>query len=310
MNKAFIFFLSATLIVVFCTVVLNTGPIITEAVGTEWKNINCIKAKDDYDISKEDWEKETDEAQKASKEKIAKSNKKKIDRCHRKKGMYGLEYASFIIDIIVGIICSLLGLLHYLDEGKSFEKKTGLIGLIAGVLGFIITLIYIIFSGLVYTNYSSTYKTDENGIIAKWDNTQGAYICTFYDEEDEDAVYAKYSELGKKQYNYNKDNYLNFNFLDEEKKGCNIENNNIKCQSNKKLAENSNIISKKTYLDGSKDCENIYLPNEGIENKYLNDKWLTTIIFSVLIVVCFISLSFFGFLLFRATGESGEVKTI
>ena len=219
--------------------------------------------------------------------------------------MYGLEYVSFIIDIIAGIICSLLGLLHYLEEGKSFEKKTGLIGLISGAIGFIITLVYIIFSGLVYSkDYSSIYKTDENGIIAKWDNIASDYICTFYEEEDTEAIHAKFSELGKRRYNYNKDNYLNFNYKDPEKINCKL-TGIFYCQNNKKLYADGITPGNKK---GS--CENIYLSIEDIANKNINDKWLTTIIFSVLIMLCFICLSLFGFLLFKNTGESGEVKTI
>ena len=316
MNKVFIFFLSATLIVIFSIVVLNTGPIINKMVGTnegEWKDLNCLKASDDYEISKEDWEKETNENAKETKDKIVKNNKKLKDRCYRKKAMYGLEYSSFIIDIIVGIICSLLGLLHYLEEGKSFEKKTGLIGLISGAIGFIITLVYIIFSGLVYSkDYSSTFKTDENGIIAKWDSSASAYICSFYDEEDSEAVYAKFNELGKKQYNYNKDNYLNFNYKDPEKMHCKL-GNVYNCRSDKKLSEiNNNPSPQKQYTENgnTKNCENIYISVEDFGNKNINDKWLITIIFSVLIMVCLICLSLLGFLLFRNTGESGEVKTV
>ena len=42
--------------------------------------------------------------------------------------MYGLEHASLILDVILGFICLILGLLHYFDIGKPFEKVTGIIG--------------------------------------------------------------------------------------------------------------------------------------------------------------------------------------
>ena len=60
--------------------------------------------------------------------------------------MHGLEYSAFTLDVIEGFICSLLGLYHYLDEGKSFISKTGLIGLICGVIGLVITLVYFIYN--------------------------------------------------------------------------------------------------------------------------------------------------------------------
>ena len=91
MNKVFIFFLSSTLIVIFCIVVLNTGPIINKIVGTaptEWKDLNCLKASDDYEISKEDWQTETNENAKETKDKIAKNKKNlKIDVIEKKQCM-------------------------------------------------------------------------------------------------------------------------------------------------------------------------------------------------------------------------------
>ena len=41
-----------------------------------------------------------------------------------------------MFDVIVGTLCSILGLLHYLDYGKYFEKITEIIGLSSGVIGF------------------------------------------------------------------------------------------------------------------------------------------------------------------------------
>ena len=93
--------------------------------------------------------------------------KKQRDSCNRKKAMYGLEYSAFTIDLIIGFVCSLLGLLHYLDEGKSFIPKTGLIGLISGAIAFIISLIYLIYSILVYSkDTNGNIKTDENRVFA------------------------------------------------------------------------------------------------------------------------------------------------
>ena len=75
--------------------------------------------------------------------------------------MYGLEYSSLIIDVIVGFICAVLGLLHYFDVAKPFEKISGLIGLGSGIVGFILTLTYIYYSGYIFIN-DSTDGFDSN----------------------------------------------------------------------------------------------------------------------------------------------------
>ena len=48
----------------------------------------------------------------------------------QKKAMHDLEYASLVLDIVLGFVCVNLSLLYYLYAGKDFERKTGLIGLI------------------------------------------------------------------------------------------------------------------------------------------------------------------------------------
>ena len=113
--------------------------------------------------------------------------------------MYGLEYSAFTLDLTIGFICSLLGLLHYLEEGKAFIPKTGLIGLISGAIAFIISLIYLIYSILVYTKDTPfRIKTDENGVYAKWVSNKNDYICSFFEENNYYSPYATYNELGKK----------------------------------------------------------------------------------------------------------------
>ena len=144
--------------------------------------------------------------------------------------MYGLEYASFISDLILGFICALLSLLHYFGIGKNFEKITGIIGFTSGTIGFILTLVYIIYSGYIFTHDGphkvyhindflssnqlnpylyGTAKMDKNRVVAEWDDSNSRYNCIYYkNEEDYDSFYIKYKDLGKKQYNYHKDFYF------------------------------------------------------------------------------------------------------
>ena len=60
----------------------------------------------------------------------------RINVCKRENAIHDLEYTSLMFDVIVGTLCSILGLLHYLDYGKYFEKITEIIGLSSGVIGF------------------------------------------------------------------------------------------------------------------------------------------------------------------------------
>ena len=72
--------------------------------------------------------------------------------CNRKKAVYGLEYSSLVLDAILGFLCLILGLLHYFDVGKPFEKVTGIIGLATGIIQFILTLVYVCYSGYIFNN--------------------------------------------------------------------------------------------------------------------------------------------------------------
>lgn len=306
MNKSFVFFLVATIITLLSVAVLNTGPIVSKRLGSNWKTLNCLRLSDQYKEDKDDYEKETDEEEKKEKDIIKKLSKKKRDICQWEKAMYGLEYSAFTLDLTIGFICSLLGLLHYLDEGKAFIPKTGLIGLISGTVAFVVSLVYLIYSILVYTkDTNGTIKLDENRAFAKWDSNENAYICSFYKENDYYFRYAKYNELGKKQYNYNKDLYIKYNYeSDSEIYKCkeSVTSSNFENQ-----CWRTNIYQ----LGKHGDCEKLYIrPISENGNLDLNNRWLTTIILTVIIIICDACLALFGFLLFKNKEEAGEVKVV
>jgi len=223
--------------------------------------------------------------------------------------MYGLEYSAFIIDVVAGFICSILGLLHYTEsnnEIKAFAKKSGLIGLIFGAIGFVMTLVYLIYSVLVYTkDTDNVIKADENGVYANWNSANNVYICKFYKENDINSMKATYSEYGKKQYNYNKDSYITHKYsLDSERRGCSYDYSD--------QCNNQNNFTLRTYPrygNDRKRCENIYImPESGYENKDLNDRWLTTIILSAIIILCTICIALFGFLIFKENGGEAQAS--
>ena len=107
MGKGFLFFCCSCVILALTIVNLSIGPAISgKAVDDDddvtWGNLNCAKKKDDYD--------------KADDGSLSDADKKgyevRIDKCERRKAMYNMEYTSFIFDIVIGFICSLLGLFH------------------------------------------------------------------------------------------------------------------------------------------------------------------------------------------------------
>ena len=212
--------------------------------------------------------------------------------CYKKKAMHDLEYASLVLDIVLGFVCVNLSLLHYFNVGKDFEKKTGLIGLITGIVCFIITLVYICYNGDVFNNgvayedYASerVLKLFPNGAICKGN------IHVYEGEKDVDAKYIKYKDLGKKQYNYDGKYY--------------------KITKNTGGSVCVGLVNSESCLSGG--CTYTFYPAyTSNENKDLYDRWLTTLILSIIIDICCIGLSVFGFLLFKSSkGDSGGEKTV
>ena len=327
MNNNLIFFLSGALIVVLSIAVLSTGVVINKIINmnsngwfpsylfselsslsspgfsftnNDWATLNCQLLDDKYKELEEKWEKEDDAETKKKQKKALDYLEQVLNSCNRRKAFYGLEYSALIIDICAGFICSVLGLLHYLNEGKSFATKSGLIGLVFGAVGFVMTLVYLIYSILVYTKDGGMLKLDSDGSYATLTNYQ--YKNNFYKETDIYSMTAKYSEYGKKQYNYNKDIYLDYhNVITSEISGCKT--------SVPGFGEFSPYS--RTYGNPPKNCLKLFTePPSDYTNKSLSDRWLTSIILTALIMLCTICLALFGFLLFKNKegSTSGEVK--
>ena len=195
-----LFLVFSAAILVFSIISICTAPVINKVIteSSTWKNDNCKKYADDYKETK-------DGPDYNGKDDYLKSIKKNKNKCNRKKAMYGLEYSALIIDLFLGFVCAILALLHFFDQAKYFEKITGIIGLATGIIGFILTLVYVCYSGYIFTHDSppSTLKLDGEGAFAKKEN--GQFRCLFYKEGEKYSVLAKYSDLGKKQYNYQKE---------------------------------------------------------------------------------------------------------
>jgi hypothetical protein len=336
MNKGLIFLCLSCGLLFLTIITICVAPIITGVLGGDWGVNNCQEYADAHKKVEDNKVLTNDE-----KDKILKYLDKGKHLCERRKAMYGLEYAALISDIVFGFSCTLLSLLHFFGVGKNFEKITGLIGLISGIIGFILTFIYIIYSGYIFTNDNdylsyqtdpdnldpddldpyeshSTPKLDKNREFAKWNEEKNKYECLFYDKDDYDSLYPKYNDLGKKQYNYHKD----FSFPDDNSKYSSCQLNDFYSSlpqpaapnppinySEKSKKELCNILLTSTYTKLNNDCTYLfYEGNNDISNKYQYDKWVTSIIFGCIIILLDLGLAVFGFLMFKDSDSSGLVS--
>ena len=285
--KKTLFLVFSGAIVIFTIISICSAPIINgDIIGaSSWKNDNCKLKEDAYKLNKND------------------ANKKEKNLCNRRKAMYGLEYSSLILDVILGFICTALGLLHFFDVAKPFEKVTGIIGLASGIVGFVMTLVYICYSGYIFTNDTTTgfdvnynfyLKIDKDGAFAEWDNSQSNYKCIFYKNGKIDSI--KYNDLGKRQYNYEKKRHYN---VDSKYNDC-----KMSTSLSSTYCEAREYFTYSTSHDPNK-CPYLYLESYAstFKNKYVFDRWATTIIFSCFILACCIGLAIFGFFLFKSDGS-------
>ena len=315
MSKGLLFFLCACAITILTAINLSIGPIINKKVGLNgtfgnWGTANCEYYSDKYEDAKkglgttgtgstpgstsfnsgkhvkfkEEWEK---------------------DECRRKKAMYNLEYTSFIFDIVIGFVCGLLGILQLLATKKEFIPKTGLIGLGCGIVGFVLTLFYVIYNGIVYTAYyddDQILKRDSYGIFAQRNGDK--FICFYHDEPaNVHSIIAKYSDLRKKQYNY--DRGLEASYHSDEVQDCIPDANNLDiCLSGKEI-----LVST---LGSMVNCDYLYAPNSqpggDLTNKDLSDRFLTALILSLFVCLANIGLAILGFLLFKTPDDGFIIK--
>ena len=306
MNKIFIFCLLATCTVLLSVVILAVGPITNKLIGDDWGKLNCQILSDQVKLLKGD---------------VTKLENMK-NLCYRQKTMYDMEYAAFIINIVLSFICADLALLHYMDIGKDFEMKTGVIGLASGVIGFVLTLVYVCYSGYIFTNdvaylglniaYDSfTYdengdpkcvtKLYENGAFVKYieyePSSQSKYEPIFEDDRDDFANYIRYKDLGKKEYNYVSKLYKNIHGHN----GNNVEE--IKCSTN-------NPSDSTTFPSDHQACPYVYSDSyveTDNENKYLYDRWLTALILACVVLLTNLGLAVFGLLLFTNCGANADL---
>jgi len=305
------------------------GPIIKgDLSGNNWDgyDTSCKKFEDKYKYSKDKTIAELSEdgvTTEDLKKKLLDLLKEGKNKCYRNKAMIGLEYACYNFNILFGFTCIILGLLDYLNKANNIKKNViGLIGLITGIIGFVLTFIYVTYVGIIFNNdlvgkkfetLDYTYsggieKIKSDGSFAEWDDSKHKYVCTFYDKDNKDKFYIKYSDYGNKHLNYNtKDIYAeeekNYKFMTSQ--GCIVKPVWTDCTN---WAKDDFTGTKISYYDSSTntnnkvgECDKLYYFDSTANYKRQNiyDRWATTIVLSYLIFVLHIGLAIFGFLLFK-----------
>ena len=207
------------------------------------------------------------------------------------------------------------------NENELYKKIIGVTGIVSGVLGFIFTLVYIIYSEDIFNNgspgkeyenpedpktfsiYNSNkiYKLDEERAFSKWNSDTDIYECFYYNKDDEDSFYIKYKDLKKQQYNYNKTLYI-FSTLNNSKlKNCNCNNETWNPEIECKFHIINHKFIRSHYGNDEYLCPNLVYNSDEINkettNKHIYDRWLTTIIFCYIIIILNICLCIFGLLL-------------
>ena len=300
MNKILIFFLLATCTVLLSVVIIAVGPMTNKMLGDNFGYLNCQILSDQQKLLKKD---------------VTKLKNMK-NMCYRQKTMYDMEYAAFIINIVLSFICADLALLHYIGIGKEFEMKTGVIGLVAGVIGFVLTMVYVCYSGYIFTNdpakmtltiaYDTFNYANSEAILAlypngadrksfEYDDGISGFEYVHENDRDEFAKYIKYKDLGKKQYNYWSKyykNYNGYNGVNEEEAKCHSLDN-----TGAEVTTTTPTACKYAY----------YPPKEDNSNKYLYDRWLTALILACFVLLTNLGLAAFGFLLFTNFGSSADL---
>lgn len=289
MNANLFFLIFAFCLFSISVITITIAPIVSKAHTSffnGWGTTNCQILEDDLDFKKSVGEFEEYRNVLTIEERI-------VDECRYHNTMYSLEYSAMIIDVSLGFIVAFLALINYIEPGNNFKPITGILGLATGVICLVITGVYLGYSSYIFDNQTvrTIQKLYSNKAAFKWN---GQKYVPDYDEtealSDNDEKYIKVKDLGKKQYNYDSEIYQASKDTRSEYSGC---------QSGGTPNEVMNY--------NGKTCEYVWqgAQNDSVENKFLYDRWLTTIIFSALICVLGIGLGLFGFLVFNQ--EPGQI---
>jgi hypothetical protein len=291
-------------ILLFSIIVVNISP------KFDFSSESCSYWADKYEYdNKKDLVKDYGN-NKESKDKDLYKDKRSKTRCERGKAMTGLEYAALNINLVFGFICTLLGFIYYFNI-TDVRKIACFAGLGTGIVGFVLTLVYVIESGLVFNDYdyegSSNLRMDSDGAVMEYNSKAGRYKCIYYKKGKYDSIYKRYSDYGNKYLNYYKDvrpEEKNYKFQQ-----CTINRLTLSSYPSltyercKSFDEDSNLNRPRLeYINDQSqkigECDKLGLGStyDNNSNKKVYDHWLTTIIFSCFIFLMDIGLAIFAFL--------------
>ena len=213
--------------------------------------------------------------------------------------MYNIEFTSIIFNIFIGLVCLIMGI-YGLKQKISISQNIGYTVIGFGIVGFILTLVYVIYNGIVYFNYyndSTIYKIDEQGAFAEYNEKMKAYECIYYKKDDLDSLVAKYYDLLKSRYNYDYDLENSFN-IDPEKKGCNGKITPESCKYS------GYIYGNYTYNNISL-CTKYYYNQKiyDFNNYDLSARFLTLFLLNIIILLCYFGLIFSGWMLCKRKSQ-------
>ena len=298
------FFICSCAILIFAITNFSIGPAINKKLvsAQEFSVSNC-----DYEADK--YEKALEQDPNML-EIIKEESEYNITMCRNKKAMVNMEYTSFFFNTAIGLICVLLGL-HALQ--KDLIPKTGLIGMVCGVVGFALTFVYIILNGIIYTNYSPNkyyYKIDGDGAFAELDGEK--YRCLYFKKQGETrAIIAKLSDLIKSQYNYNKA------LIDSFKTDVDKNTSTSTCSTSRSVIESCGKweyileLERYKYLENFqlKQCNKLYYFRNyrDYQNYDLSARFLTALLLSIIILLFYCGLIYSGFTMKKEQAYSGPL---
>lgn len=314
MNYGRFFLISSCVVLLLSFINISLAPIINKKIGEKWDLVNCEKLSDDLSdrLKKEYFE---------TLLVLYKAKELQISLCYNQKAMYKMEYTSSIMNIVIGFICVLLGV-YWVQDSKI--PKTNFIAMGCGVVGFILTFIYIIINGIVYTQYGDfefygsgddlLLKRDSEGAVAEYEKDRG-YKCLYFSKTGElKSMLPKFSDYIKSQYNYNKE--LRDSFKPEnnqEKAECQIKDNHeYDCMLQEYIKEKYTYIPNGTEIKNN--CSKIYYNNELYYkddfNRYnIGVRFLMSLLLNVFLLPCYCAMVFFAFSLSKDASDYTRIKT-
>ena len=298
MSAGIKFFICSSAILALAIVNLSLSPTFNVKINF-WNLSNCGKISDELEELK---------GKNGITQETIEEKEIELKTCWFKKSSYLLEQAVFLINIGIALFCTVFGLLSIENWIKS---KVGILGLILGILGFLFTLGYSFLNGLIYINYynDEIYKIDEEGAFAI-SNGDNSYKCLFFNKEnDKEALYAKFIDLMKSQYNYNKELKDSFDSSEHpEKHQCEVNYNYYSGIRPSNCYKAEIFEGSVPYIDKdgtTKRCEKLYsfTENEDYQNYDKSVRFLTCLIISVLTIICYVGLFITGIMLFKESSS-------